>query len=280
AVIQIVGLYMLAQAEWLSATTAYYLVGISCGLVGFIGLIKLGRRLRFSWYATTTIAQRHWQFGKWLVGGQVVSACNQWASYWLLALFLSTFETGVFSACMNIILLSNPLFLGMSNILDPRLSRAFNDGGCAELERVVKKVTVIMGVVIGAFALFLIVLGEWLVALFYNNPAYAGNGHMISVLAISLVFSGLTIAASLGLRPLERTDLAFVGKMADFAVVIALFIPLIHYWGMLGGAYAMLVASLFSWVLRRVLFYRELRRVKEREGKDTANGSTKVEQTP
>ena len=194
------------------------------------------------------------------MGSQVISVINQWASFWLLALFLSTVQTGIFSACMNLVLLSNPLLLGMSNILEPRLSRAFNSGGCEELLRVVKKVAVLMGVVMFCFAFSLFWAGEWLVHLLYADPAYSGNGTLITILASGMVLSGVSMSAGLALRPLQRTDLVFWIKLLNLVVSIIAVVLLIDDFGMIGVAYAFLLAGLFDCVLRYAVFFRELHR--------------------
>ncbi len=128
AVLQLGTLAALAWLELLTAKTTFLTMGVSC-LIASIGWLAGSRSaFIFKTLHASELLPRHWNFGKWLLGGQVVGVFAQWASYWLLAFIASTVETGIFAACMSIVMLSNPLILGMGNILDPRLARAFSDG--------------------------------------------------------------------------------------------------------------------------------------------------------
>ena len=211
--------------------------------------------------AVIEYARSHWNFGKWLLGTQVIAVVNRQSSYWLLALFLSAAETGIFSACMNIILLSNPLMLGMSNILEPRLARGFAAGGGRELRRIVHKIAILMDAVMFVFTAALYFLGEWLIQLLYANPAYAGNGTMITVLAAANVLTAISMSAGLALRPLGRTDLGFWNKLFDLVVLIGATLLLITDYGLLGVAYAFLLTAVVDCVIRYALFHRELNKV-------------------
>ena len=261
AVTQLLGLAALALMYKLDAQSAYMLVGICCAIAGAIWLHHCRVRLEFSTPATIELARKHWHFGRWLVGSQAIQVFTMWSSYWLLALFLSTRDTGIFSACMNIVLLSNPIILGLGNILEPRLSSAYHRGGASELRRVVLKVTVLIGTAMSGFFVFMALFGDFLVGLFYANPVYQGYQHMISILALSFVLSSMGMTVSMALRPLQRTGIAFSLRVLDLVVMLTALVPLINAWGLTGGAYAMLCAHLVGtsarFITLRVLLAKE-----------------------
>ncbi|MEM7207156.1 MAG: oligosaccharide flippase family protein [Pseudomonadota bacterium] len=257
AAILISGLLILAASDALTAKSAYWVVAIACAVVGLTWLLSNRRVFVLKRRSIIFIASKHWKFGRWLLGSQLVMAIYQWSSYWLFAIFLSTTQTGIFSACMNVVMLANPLTIGMANILDPRLSQAFKNGGRSEIFRVLKKVILIMGGVIFLYFIFLSLFGDFVIRVLYNNDAYLGNQHLISVLAFMVVLGAIGTPLTLAFRALQKTDLLFKIQLVEVVLMILIFVPAIQYFGMLGGAYAMLAGFVIGSVMR-IIAIREI----------------------
>jgi len=92
-------------------------------------------------------------------------------------------------------------------------------------------------------------VGDRAMQLLYGG-AYAGHGHLLTVLVLGLLVSVLSGPAENGLWALERTDLSFWANLAGLAVTLGLGWPWLVRWGILGGAYAMLAGNLATSAVR------------------------------
>ena len=93
--------------------------------------------------------------------------------------------TGVLAACVTVVYLSNPLVLGIGNVLEPKAARAYSANGINELRRVVQSGRLLLLLAMSLFCLVIAAVGEPIMALLFDNPEYANQGHTLVVLSIS-----------------------------------------------------------------------------------------------
>ena len=65
----------------------------------------------------------NWDFGRWILAGQLLGTLHGYAVPWVLALTVGIASTGIFVAAQTIILLTNPMVLGLTNWLEPRAAQ-------------------------------------------------------------------------------------------------------------------------------------------------------------
>jgi O-antigen/teichoic acid export membrane protein len=242
AALQLGAIACLVAAEILTAFSAHIALGIACG-VSVVWLVAARGKFRVCLRETPQTIGPHWRFGRWIFAALVAQAgyviVLQWALGWAADDWAAA---GLFSACMMVVVVTNPLVLGASNILSPQSARAMAHGGEAAVGRVVVRGTLWVGAAMAAFCGVMFVWGDSIVVLFYG-PKYAGHGDAIRMMSLAVVLSGLGLAATHGLAAMQRSDLIFRARFFGLLTVVAASLMLVKPLGVLGAAYAYLAGS-------------------------------------
>ena len=258
---QLGGLLTLAYLGVLSASFAYLIIGIGCGISGVTWVFI--RRSNYALRPREAILDlgRNWALAKWLVAGALAFAVSQQSYPWLLAAYHGNAATGVLSACMGVLFVANPFLIGMGNFLGPKVAHAFADGGTRHLESVVTKGTLFFALTMGIFCLTMILFGGSFVVLVYGSQ-YAGNGPVVGVLALSQFASAVTFPANYGLNALERPDIGFGSYLLALGVTFTLGLFLVKSLGPMGVACGLLAGNVTASVYRYFGFKTQLRRLR------------------
>jgi O-antigen/teichoic acid export membrane protein len=251
--LQLGALGTLAFLGGMSAVSAHGTVGVACAISGVFGLLLIRQSMTIRRERALGDLRRSWAFGRWIVCGQMIGVVHGFVLYWLLGLMLGTTATGVFAACMTVVTLSNPIILGMSNVLGPQLARAFATGGKEEVRRVAGRNTLILGSLMAGFVALVVLFGNDAMRLFYGSE-YSGNGLTISFLALGVLATALGIPTDHGLRALERPDLAFRASLVGLVVTLIAASILAVWWGMPGAACGAMVGSIAGVAVRVLSF--------------------------
>jgi len=235
-VIQFGGFLALYWAGILSAATACAAVGVACLITSGLWFLVTGTRFRVRRSNIRRELGRHWSFGRWICASQVADATHNYALHWLLAVMVGTAATGVYAACSSIVLIFNPLILGIGSVLVPRAAQVYADGGNAEVRRVVWKTTVFLGTAMSILCVGLAFFGEEAMRLLYHGDEYAGYGRIITLLAVTTLAGTISFAADHGMWVLERPDINFKVRSAGLVVTLVAAAALVGTWGVLGAA--------------------------------------------
>jgi O-antigen/teichoic acid export membrane protein len=259
SVIQLGGLFLLAATGTLSAITAFGVIGVACGLPGIVWLIVTHHDFRIDWSLVTSRLGRNWTLGRWMFGSQLLAVATHYSIHWVLMVLIGATATGVYSACFSVVMLANPLVLGLTNILQPKAAQALARGGKRALVGVVRTVTWVLAAFMGAFLLLISLIGETLVAWFYNDPSFADHGHTIIILSSSMAIFALGIGYGHGLKAMERPKWTFYATALDLIVMLLTAVPLGYFFGLVGGAYCLLLGSIVATVTRYLAFRHYIR---------------------
>lgn len=120
AVGQISGLLLLSHFGLLSASLAFWLIGLACG-IAVVGWLWSDRecydpRLNQS----RADFKKNWLFGKWVLASGVVWAVSMNLYPWFLAYFHGTVSTGIWAACWGVVSVGSPALLGILNLAGPK----------------------------------------------------------------------------------------------------------------------------------------------------------------
>ena len=260
AALQLGGLLWLASTGPLFAAPAYLAVGGACALAGCIWLYLSRRQFVVRLGQVGPTLRQSWSLGRWLFASQVTLSVQGYFVHWLLAWTLGATATGVYAACLTVVLFSNPLILGLSNSLGPQVAQAFTLGGFAALQRVVWQTTLLLGAAMAVFCAAVVFGGEDLIRFLYDGSQYAGHGHAVAVLALAMLAAALGMPPSNGLAAVERPDVIF--KVGLFSVVLSVvLIPfLVAGWGVTGAAYGFLAGNVAGSAGRWLAFSAIVRR--------------------
>jgi O-antigen/teichoic acid export membrane protein len=259
AVLQIGLLGTLALAGRLTVMSAFLIIAGSCATAG-LGWLGLNRRaFIIDRKRVRSELTRSWKFGRWVFASQMTGALNDYCIYWLIAIAMGAQSTGMLAACMTIVLLANPVVLGVANIFEPRAARALAIDGPQELSRVTWKVTWMLAATMTAFVVMVGLLGEDLMVLLYGVQ-YAGHQRLITIMAVCKALQSTTMPCSDALRVLEGSHFNFQARLMRLAITLVGCAVLIPSHGLIGVAYACLGAAVVDCLWRVLAFCRQVYR--------------------
>ena len=247
-------LFWLSSTGRLSAVTALWAVGVSCAIGSFGWLYTARNEFAFCFGQFRTILKASWGLGKWLLSGQLALQVQGYVAYWLTLVIAGATVTGVYAACMSIVSFANPMLFGFFNILIPKSVRALRSEGRAGLRRQAVLDSLLLAALMGAFSLLVVLAGEDVMGFVYPGAEYQGHSQVLTVLALSALAGAIGAPASIALASAEHTR-AVAGVMTFTAVLnVALVWALMTYWGLLGAAYAVLIAEVVGSLGRWIAF--------------------------
>jgi O-antigen/teichoic acid export membrane protein len=244
-VLQIGGLFVLAQAHLLNANRAYLIAGTACALVCLAWLIVRRNIFDMRLHDAVSDLRPNWSFGKWVFSSNITLLLGIQLYPWFIATFRGTGVTGVFAACTGLVSLVNPIAMGIDNILGPKAAQAYANGGVQELSKVVKKATSFYALLMLPLCLFTVIFGDKLIVLMYGDK-YGGHGIVVSLMAIGTLSAVLSSTIPKAFWAMGRADLNF--KIGLFPLVLTLTCGLwmVRAFGLLGAGLGLLLGNLLT----------------------------------
>ncbi|HEX6962806.1 MAG TPA: lipopolysaccharide biosynthesis protein [Lacipirellula sp.] len=243
----------------LNAVTAFGAMGLSSLVVAAAWLIQHRRFIQFKGVPLAPAFWRNWSLGRWSVATQVGEIVRTQMFPWLLALAADERTVGIFAACAVIAALPTPLHVALSNILLPQFVQLQKQGGASAADRFMWQATGWLTAVMVAFFVVVAATSAWLVPAVYG-PAYVGTQHALVVLTLAQVIAGASLPAARALFVMQRPDQVFASHLAGIVVNVALGIPMVHYWGITGAAYATLIGGALKALLGMAWYLVQVRR--------------------
>lgn len=245
----------LAAVGRLSAATALAALGMASGLSGATWLARSVRGFAVRRQRITSDWQRNWSLGRWIFAEQMCGTANSYSLHWLLALLLGAAATGEFAAAMAIVSLSNPLILGLGNLLGPSTARALAAGGMPQMRRLIWSFTWRMAGCMLLFCPLMAICGNAALTALYG-PAYAGHGSALTLLAVALAVNALGMGADSGLRAAGRPRETFTASLVALLVTLVVGMCLAPRCGIVGAACAIVAGNLMGSGARWLAFAR------------------------
>lgn len=242
AVVQLGTMLLLARAGLLSARTAFLAVGGACA-VALVLAIPLVRGL-FQLVPSRIVPafRTNWATGRWSAAASGVFIVGAQLYPWFMAAHRGAAEAGVYAACLGVTALTNPLLVGMGNLVAPKIMHAFADGGLEGLQRVTR---VAMAVVLGVMAVMvplLFLVGGALLRRVYGAE-YGGYGFTVGVLALAQFLDWASLPAHHALFFMDRAKVAFKAHLLVLLVTVVLGFALVARLGPLGAAVGLLIGN-------------------------------------
>ena len=193
AVVQLGGVAYLALAGSLSAAASFVIIGVAFAVPAAVWLLRFRRTFAVHWSGFGEDMRLNWGIGRWMLASQLTSTVGTYVGSWLLALLLSVKAAGLYAACASIVCLTNPILLGLSNVLIPRTARAFGRGGYDELRRVTRESLFLLTGLTGIAGVILIVFGEMFLTLLYGTD-FASGQLVITILTVATFLNSICMS--------------------------------------------------------------------------------------
>ena len=255
AVGQIGGLFLLARLGRLSASRAYWVIGIACGIVGLWWLWSDRGSYHPRMSESLADLKKNWVFGKWVFASGLLWAVSMNLYPWFLAAFHGIASTGVWAACLGVVSVANPALVGIQNLLGPKICHVYAAEGPRALRRLVLKITAVIALPTSLLCVVMFFWGGRLIALVYGRQ-YAGNNLVVAVLAFNLLVTTVSFSFSRALFAIERADVDFLVNLAALFIMVTLGFWLVRAFGPLGAALGLMGASLVTSAVRAAAFLR------------------------
>ncbi len=259
AIGQIGGLLVFARYGLLSASRAYWVIGLVCGIavMGWLWSDREFYHPRIS--ESLADLKKNWVFGKWVFASGLVWAVAMNLYPWFLAYFHGPATTGVWAACLGVVSVGNPALLGIQNLVGPKIAHAYAKSGSKGLRRSVLKITAVISIPVSLLCIVLIFWGGRLVSLLYGRQ-YAGNNVLVAILAVNFLVYAVAFAFSRALMAIERADLDFLLNFAALFIMVTVGFWLVRAYGPIGAAIGLLAATLVTSAVKAGAFLRLLSR--------------------
>ena len=257
ALLQLAAILALWAGAALTPATALLAIALGTGLPALAWLVAARRAFRPPLAGgVRREARRHLVFARWLAGAQLSDLAVTHGVAWWVAAFAGTAATGLFSAANSLVLVINPLMLGVGSVLLPRTALAQHRQGPHEVARIVWKVTLWLAGAAGLVCLLVALLGGWLIEMLYGIEATATVAATVALLALAGFAGATAFAVDNGLMVVGRQDANFVaslvGLVATFAGAAVLLPPL----GLVGAALAVALGTGVNALWQIVVFAR------------------------
>ena len=200
----------------------------------------------------------NWAFGSWACVGRATDMLHAYSIHWLLALVSGPAATGAYAAASSLLALSNPVLMGIGNVLAPETASAYAAGGIASLRQVVLRASCQVTLVTATFVVLLGTCAEPLLNLTFGQVR-EGQAAIVIILALSMLGGMTSFGADNGLRALARPAENFKAGFVGFLVSLLVAAALVGQWEATGAAIGALAGNLTSALVRIVLFLRIVR---------------------
>jgi O-antigen/teichoic acid export membrane protein len=255
AVLQLTAVSLLAWSHQLSARTALLATGFAAICGGAMWLVFNWSTISFSWNHALHGFRVNWTLGRWLFSSSVLWSLSVDQYPWVITTLSAPTEAAVWASCFGVMAFLNPIVLALNNDVAPRVSHDYARLGLSGLSRSVFRSAGIAAILTSPILAGLLLFGSRLVRLMYGAK-YAGNGFIVSALAVGVWFFAIGLAFPYGMLSLKRPGVDFAINVACFASFLAVGIWLIHAHGVYGAACSFLFVESVALALRILAFRR------------------------
>jgi O-antigen/teichoic acid export membrane protein len=270
AALSVLTMLFLGWGGLLSANSAFVAIGAACAIGAAVWLTYTRKSFAYRSSQTAAVMKQSWGLGKWFFLGQLAVQSQSYMTHWLSLLIAGVSVTGVYAACMSIIAFSNPVHFSFINALTPKFVRALRQGGADGLRRQTIQATMLIAGAMALFCFAVFLAGAPVMHLLYPGPEYAGYGHTLSVLALSVFTASVGTPASIALASAERGRVVACVMVTTALLNVVLVWWLMTEWGLAGAAYGILLAEAFGTAMRWLAFLTLMPAIRQNKTEDVA----------
>ena len=240
----------------IDAQSAYFCLAISTIVPAALAISKLdGHAIQTNQVIIATLRDS-WQSGQWLLASQLSLIAQNSLNFWLIFHYIGAAETGIYAACVSIVMLASPITTGISNILAPRSAQASLCKGGTELRARVKMDSVILGAIMVAFTIVVASYSDGILTLLYGHSNFHGHAYAITTLSMAALFAAVGTPSSNALAALNRGPTIFTATAIALGITLVSALLLLPIYGINGAATGLMLGHLAGAVARLSAFWR------------------------
>jgi O-antigen/teichoic acid export membrane protein len=254
----VVGLFLLQHLGHLNAFTGFLLMGGGSMLSGIILAWLLGLKHdatgdgNVSW---REVLLENWTYGRWLVGGTVLSSVSSQMQTFLVAALLGLSAAGVFRAVQIPMLVMTQVVFAVGPVILPAFSYDFGRGTVLGMRRKASLVSLGLGTAALCFVALMAIFAMPVEHLLFGDK-YSAYARLIWVLALIPVSQGFSLGFSMALRASQTPHFDLVANVIAAPVAVISAIVLIRWLGLTGAAISLVAGfATYSAVTIYVYFF-------------------------
>lgn len=232
--------YLLMTTQMDAGLSLYVVAG--CATFAIVVALGFLRPVTVSVRFFRITAMRHWLFGRWFLGSEIMRWSAEELYVVVTGALLGPAAVGAMRATQNLVAACHILMLGLENIVPIRASEHFQNGRMPALARYLKRVSLFSG---GTIVIFLVIIAIapkfWLHILY--GELYAEDSYLVLWWAAIYLLAFFHTPFKFGLRAVEDTLAIFRSQSVVAVWTIIAIYPLIHFLGLVGTMAGILIAT-------------------------------------
>ncbi len=257
------GVFFVYHEGWLSAFTAFLVMGFAALVSGIVMLFQLNAALdpatgrptfRDTW-------KRHWEYGRWALGACVVGWVPNYVYVPVVSSFSGLAAAAELRALMNLAAPVLQTYAALSMLFLPFAARVQDEGGRAAASSLTKKLAALF--VAGALAYWAVIipLRLQIFHLLYAGK-YSDSAYLVPFFAIETIVWSASLGPAILLRAMEAPRALFFANLAASGVALIFGIPATRYFGLRGVVASMIFANAVYVVVAFILHGRKVMTLK------------------
>ena len=253
------GLVLALAGQRLSGATAFTVLGAAGASTAAVAVATAHLQLTGLTSEIRSSAQRHWAYGRWMIGVSGARWSTNELYYFVAAAFLGPAGSAALRAAQNVFAPVGLFLAGLGNIFLPLASRLAQAGSLRRLNHFAAAIGIVLGGAVLAYVVGVSVGSAHVFGLLYGGR-YASYAYLLPLLGAGQVLVAAFQGPSVGLRALNQTRSIFVVTTLSAILTVAAVVPLTARWGLAGAVCAMLLSLLLGSPLWVVQYRRAVRR--------------------
>ena len=179
----------------------------------------------------------------------------------MLAAFHGTSATGDWAACAALVAAANPIFIGLTNYLSPKIANVYASGGVTSMERYIYRCSLMFAVLLLPITIAMAGTGGYLVTRIYGS-SYNGATIVILLLALNMLVNSIVAPFAQGLFNLKCARADMVVNVVSVVFLFTVGIPVVKTYAAVGAACALLASNATLACVKIAIFKREAGRLR------------------
>lgn len=235
-----------AGPHWLTGPSALYALAITSAAAAVLGCWQVRQSL--AGRINLKIWAENWDFGKWLVGSELLVYFSSLPMYMYLAGWLiGPAASGELKAAQTLFGPTRIISYYFATVLPIQFARQLSKGGDAALRRQLRTTSLCVLPIVGAVCLLIALFAGPLLALFGRD--FASDPSVLAMYAIVTFFAYIQMVLAAALTAKLLTRYVFLGAVGGAVVTLALSGALIKLMGIYGALVGMMVTGLATTAL-------------------------------
>jgi O-antigen/teichoic acid export membrane protein len=260
------GSFLVYRLGWLSAFSAYLVMGVAALVGGVIMLFQLNAKLEpasAKVHLSTTL-RKHWEYGKWALATCIVGWIPTYVYIPLVSKFSGLAVAGELRALMN---LGGPVlqtYAALSMLFLPLAARVQSRQGRRGATGLTLKLTALFVAGAVAYWAVLIPLRGPLFRMLYAGK-YMDASSLLPLFAAETIVWSAALGPAILLRAMESPRSLFFANGAASVVALVFGIPATSYFGLRGVIWSMVLANVLYVIVAFVMLGRKVATLKTPE---------------